>query len=153
MIYLHTHHGSRLEGLPLVNRILQYGANFCLFDFAGYGNSEGHSVTLGYQEKYDVQCVIDELRKRNQKYFVLWGRSMGAVAALLYNEHFKDRSVVASVYDSPFCSLEKLTLELGSRNSGIPEFFLKPAISLLKSSLREQLDFAELELLHRVSSI
>jgi hypothetical protein len=61
---------------------------------------------------------------------------MGAVAAILYNEHFQDKSVVAAVYDSPFCSLERLTLELGSRNSGIPQFLLKPAVSLLKSSLR-----------------
>jgi|JI6StandDraft_1071083.scaffolds.fasta_scaffold22341_6 pimeloyl-ACP methyl ester carboxylesterase len=147
VVYLHTHHGSRLEGLPLVNKVLHGGANFCLFDFAGYGNSDGTTVTLGYLEKHDISCVLAELRQRNQKNFVLWGRSMGAVAALLYNQHSQDKSVVASVYDSPFCSLEKLTLELGSRNSGIPQFFLKPAISILKSSLKDQLDFSELELL------
>lgn len=141
VVYLHTHHGSRLEGLPLVSKVLHGGANFCLFDFAGYGNSEGTTVTLGYQEKHDIGSVLEELRQRNQRSFVLWGRSMGAVAALLYNQHFCDKSVVASVYDSPFCSLERLTLELGSRNSGIPQFFLKPAVGLLKSSLREQLDF------------
>jgi len=144
VVYLHTHHGSRLEGLPLVSKVLQGGANLCLFDFAGYGNSDGKTVTLGYLEKHDVGSVLAELRQRNQKNFVLWGRSMGAVAALLYNEHARDMSVVAAVYDSPFCSLERLTLELGSRNSGLPQFFLKPAVSLLKSSLREQLDFSEL---------
>lgn len=39
VIYLHSHHGSRLEGLSLVNKIIKDGANVCLFDFAGYGIS------------------------------------------------------------------------------------------------------------------
>jgi pimeloyl-ACP methyl ester carboxylesterase len=42
----------------------------------------------------------------------LWGRSMGAVAALLYSvEHPK--MVDVGVYDSPFSSLKKLALDLG----------------------------------------
>jgi len=49
VIYLHTHHGSRLEGTPLVDAILKAGLNVCLFDFSGYGNSEGEIVTLGIE--------------------------------------------------------------------------------------------------------
>ena len=59
---------------------------------------------------------------------------MGAVAALLYistkamlleskekiEGMSKELSVVAGIYDSPFYSLEKLTLELGARSSKIP---------------------------------
>lgn len=59
VIYLHTHHGSRLEGTPLVNRIIKDGANICLFDFAGYGNSEGANVTMGINEKFDIESIIN----------------------------------------------------------------------------------------------
>ena len=59
---------------------------------------------------------------------------MGAVAALLYvptksmlleskekiEGMSKELNVIAGIYDSPFYSLEKLTLELGARSSKIP---------------------------------
>lgn len=50
LIYLHTHHGSRLEATCLIEPMLNSHINLCLFDFSGYGNSEGETVTLGLQE-------------------------------------------------------------------------------------------------------
>lgn len=47
LIYLHTHHGSRLEATSFIMPILNSNINICLFDFSGYGNSEGDTVTLG----------------------------------------------------------------------------------------------------------
>jgi alpha-beta hydrolase superfamily lysophospholipase len=85
VIYLHTHNGSKLEALPLAESILALGVNYCIFDFAGYGNSEGKTVSLGCKEIWDIQCVMNHLQDNcNQYKFILWGRSMGAVAALLY---------------------------------------------------------------------
>jgi hypothetical protein len=92
---------------------------------------------------------------------------MGAVAALLYlatksllaerkekvEGMGKELSVVAGIYDSPFYSLEKLTLELGARSSNIPEVFLKPLIFFLKSSLREEINFDDLELVEKMQHI
>lgn len=92
---------------------------------------------------------------------------MGAVAALLYLStkavlgESKERvegmgremSVIGGIYDSPFYSLEKLTLELGSRSSNLPEVLLRPVVFLLKTSLRSELDFGELELEEKVREI
>ena len=33
----------------------------CLFDFAGYGNSEGETVTMGVEEIWDIDLVIQNL--------------------------------------------------------------------------------------------
>ena len=120
LIYLHTHNGSKLEAVPMVESILSLGLNFCIFDFAGYGNSEGETVSLGCREIWDIECIIEHLREHYHQYqFILWGRSMGAVAALLYlstkcmmaatKEKVEgmsaEVSVVAGIYDSPFYSL------------------------------------------------
>ena len=69
----------------MAESILALGVNYCIFDFAGYGNSEGKSVSLGCREIWDIETVINHLNKNfNQQKVILWGRSMGAVAALLY---------------------------------------------------------------------
>jgi len=59
---------------------------------SGSGKSDGEKITYGLKEQQDistflfiVEPVIDYLHKRRGiNEFVIWGRSMGAVAALLY---------------------------------------------------------------------
>lgn len=54
---------------------------------------------------------------------MLWGRSMGAVAGILYLAREMQNNmieVVGAVYDSPFYSLSKLALGLGSKTMGVP---------------------------------
>ena len=63
VIYLHTHHGSKLEGTSLMEPLLASHINVCLFDFAGYGNSEGDYVTLGIEESKDISVIIEYLNK------------------------------------------------------------------------------------------
>ena len=70
--------------------------------------STGEYVTLGEREKDDVEVVIEYLRKgvnrlQSTVYFPvsvigLWGRSMGAVTALLHSS--RDPSIAAMVLDS-----------------------------------------------------
>jgi pimeloyl-ACP methyl ester carboxylesterase len=58
--------------------------------------------------------VLEELKKRfDQQYFVLWGRSMGAVAGLLYLSKLREcenSGIVVAIFDSPFYSLQQLAL-------------------------------------------
>ena len=56
------------------------------------------------------------MEKQEQSKFILWGRSMGAVAALLYlsaksalTSGTERSKIIGGIYDSPFHSLEKLT--------------------------------------------
>ncbi len=57
------------------------------------------TITLGVREAQQTKTVVEHLR--NMKYrVVLWGRSMGAVTALLYGD------VEIIVADSPFLSFK-----------------------------------------------
>lgn len=72
---------------------------------------------------------------------ILWGRSMGAVASLLYAA--KDPSIAALVLDSPFADLKQLCLELASSvlASGgirIPVFMINTVLSMVRSSVKKR---------------
>lgn len=87
-----------------------------MFDFSGSGKSEGTCVTYGSKEKHDIgishsylEAILKVLRLRYSK-FVLWGRSMGAVSALLHTISYHNPSdVIMLVLDSPFSSFEQIT--------------------------------------------
>lgn len=62
----------------------------------GSGLSEGQWVTLGAHEVDDVDVVVHHLRGTGQVSTLgLWGRSMGAVTALLYSQ--RDPSIAGMV--------------------------------------------------------
>lgn len=86
-------------------------------------------MSLGAWEKYDVAAVVQYLRGTmrcstigillfiyyycyiiftNFNIKGLWGRSMGAVTAILYS--MEDPSIASMVLDSPFCSLQKVLI-------------------------------------------
>ena len=68
-----------------MDKILSIGYSMCSFDFSGTGNSEGEYVSLGHREQFDVLSIIRYLYTHyNIKKFILWGRSMGAVAAIKF---------------------------------------------------------------------
>ena len=59
--------------------------HFCCFDFSGCGISDGEYISLGIHESDDLEAVIKFLRNSGKVSDIgLWGRSMGAVTALLY---------------------------------------------------------------------
>lgn len=109
VIYLHSHSGSRLEGLTLINHLPQ-GVGLCLFDFSGSGHSEGDFLTLGDQESQDLLQLLDILKG---KYFInrfcFWGRSMGAVTSLLFLKRYPGRKDVAGIIlDSPYIDTKEM---------------------------------------------
>ena len=121
IVYLHGNSGSRLDGLKLVNKFLPHKIAVMCFDFAGAGISDGEYLTLGLKESHDLCIILAELKKRYRPIskIVLWGRSMGAVTALLYagkfqsNETGKYKSKVCGIIaDSPFSDLKKLSFEI-----------------------------------------
>ena len=84
IVYLHAHGSNRTEGYHLLKICVENDLDLCLFDFGGSGNSEGDYVTLGMQESRDCKVLLEVLKEGFEvKRFILWGRSMGAVAAIL----------------------------------------------------------------------
>ncbi len=80
----------------------------CLFDYTGSGVSEGEYVSMGLNESKDLANVVKHLQdKFGIDRVNLWGRSMGAVTAVLYCAKYS-RNVKKMVLDSPFCSFRQL---------------------------------------------
>jgi pimeloyl-ACP methyl ester carboxylesterase len=112
---------------------------FC-FDFAGCGNSGGDFISLGWWERDDVAMIVEHLRaNRRVCTIALWGRSMGAVTALLHAD--RDPSIAGLVLDSPFSSLSKLVNELSYTYTKIPSFLISPVLKLISSTIKSKADF------------
>jgi fermentation-respiration switch protein FrsA (DUF1100 family) len=140
VIYLHGNCSSRVEATSVVPLLLP--TNICVFsfDFSGSGLSQGEYISLGYYEKDDVSTVVDFLRTSGKTSFIgLWGRSMGAVTALLHGH--RDNSIAGIVLDSPFSSLKKLAKELANRYAKLPGFVLSGAISLVRKTIKKKAKF------------
>ena len=140
VIYLHGNSSSRCEIIPEIKYFLTRNITVFSFDFAGCGRSEGEYISLGWYEQDDVECVVNFLRKSNKVSSIgLWGRSMGAVTALMYGS--KDLSIAGLVLDSPFCSLRVLIEELARSRVNLPNFVVNQAIKLLKEIIKDKAGF------------
>lgn len=98
-------------------------------------------MTLGANETNDLQVAIDHLRLDNQTSLIaLWGRSMGAVTALLYSR--RDPTVAGMVLDSPFSKLNDLMLELVQEQQvPIPRALVRLALVMMRRSVKKRAKF------------
>ena len=79
--------------------------------------SEGDYVSLGFFEMKDLESVIKYIRESEKASTIgLWGRSMGAVTALMYGD--SDPTIAGMILDSPFKSLHALCLEMVDKLQG-----------------------------------
>ena len=142
VIYLHGNSSSRCEAYAEVKYLLP--KNICLFsfDFCGCGKSEGDYISLGYYEKEDVHCVIEYLLKSKKVSKIgLWGRSMGAVTAIMYaSEH--PSNISALVLDSGFYSLNTLIHELVRSRVNLPNFIIDKVLNNVKETIKEKAGFS-----------
>lgn len=144
LIFMHGNASARVEALPQLSVCLSLGITVVSFDFSGSGLSEGEYVTLGAWERLDIRAIVEYLREEGKTSTIaFWGRSMGAVAALLYAD--EDNMLDAMVLDSPFASLRMLSEELVNRaTSGssikIPGFAIAAVLRLVRSTIRQRAD-------------
>lgn len=141
VIYLHGNSSSRAEIYPELYYLLSSDITVFAFDFSGCGKSEGEYISLGWYERDDVECVVNYLRSTDKVTTIgLWGRSMGAVTAIMYGD--RDPSIAGLVLDSPFCSLKTLTEELAKeRASSIPNFVLNQGVKMIRETIKEKAKF------------
>jgi len=140
VVYLHGNSSSRAEAAPEAKLLLPMNITLFAFDFAGCGKSEGEYISLGWYERDDVEVVIEHLRKSNKVSTIgLWGRSMGAVTAIMYGD--RDPSIAGMVLDSPFSSLKTLVEELVNDKVSLPSFIVNQALSLVKSTVLKKAKF------------
>lgn len=107
VIYMHGNSSCRIEAMDAVPYLLPANITLFCFDFAGCGNSEGEYISLGWYERDDLNMIVEYLRKERKVSTIgLWGRSMGAVTALLHGD--RDPSIAGMVLDSPFSDMKVL---------------------------------------------
>ncbi|KAH8079223.1 serine protease [Aureococcus anophagefferens] len=114
VLCLHGNQSSRVEGLHYLALVLELGCALVAVDCAGSGKSDGDKVSLGLREAADASDVVDALYATHgtpPEKIVVWGRSMGASAALLCAADHQP-GLAGLILDSPFASLVKLVNDL-----------------------------------------
>ncbi|CEL97883.1 unnamed protein product [Vitrella brassicaformis CCMP3155] len=142
VIYLHGNCSSRLEALTSLSVLLPNHITVFAFDFSGSGQSEGEYISLGYWERDDVAAVVSYLRESNRTTCIgLWGRSMGAVTALLHGD--RDPSIGGMVLDSPFASLRLLAEELCDTyvKWKMPKWLIGTAMAFIRMTISSKAAF------------
>lgn len=102
---------NRGNFLPFVEVSDRLEANTLMFDFRGHGNSDGHTISMGYWERLDVFAAIAWLRQHRldetrQLYGL--GISMGSSALVLAGAE-SDPPLDGYILDSPFAVGVELT--------------------------------------------
>lgn len=137
---MHGNSSCRLEALELVDYFLTANITLFCFDFPACGLSEGEFISLGWFERDDVACIVEYLRaNRHVSTIGLWGRSMGAVTALLHGD--RDPSIGGMVLDSPFSNLRTLCDELAASHSKVPKFLVGAAMTFVAKTIKKKADF------------
>ena len=147
IVYLHGNSSCRAEAIDVIPTVLGSGCSLFAFDFAGCGLSQGEYVSLGYFESQDLKVIVDYLRASGRVTMIgLWGRSMGAVTAIMYTK--SDPSIACMVLDSPFSSLRGLSKDLvDNAQVRVPRFAVNLGLRAVRSSIksRANFDISELE--------
>ena len=140
VVYMHGNSSCRLEALDAVQYLLPQNISLFCFDFAGCGLSGGEYISLGWWERDDVVMIIEHLRQnRRVNTIALWGRSMGAVTALLHAD--RDPSIAGLVLDSPFSDMPKLANELAYRFTKVPSFLVSGLLKIVSGTIKDKAGF------------
>ena len=140
IIYLHGNSGSRVDSEEILELVLRSGISLFCFDFSGCGMSEGETISLGYYEKDDISAVIKYIYSVQPKVnLILWGRSMGAVASILYAQD--NPFIVARVLDSPFADFNQVVYEMVADYKLLPRFLSSFILDLTAKHIKQQTNF------------
>lgn len=137
LVYCHSQTGNRMEGYPLLSFCAANRIDLVLFDFAGCGLSEGQYVSLGWFEPEDLKLIIDHIKANfRPRDIFIWGRSMGAVAAIRFTvAHPLDSQ--ALVLDSPFGDLMQLAKNIAIKKLNISSLLLSLPLLFISKRLTE----------------
>jgi pimeloyl-ACP methyl ester carboxylesterase len=137
VVYLHGNCGSRLDARDCLF-LLDEGITVFALDLSGSGVSEGEFVSLGFFERQDLLAVVDYLHLSKRVSTIgLWGRSMGAVTAIMYAA--RDPTIAAIVCDSPFSSLKLLAKDLAIMHaSWVPNAAVSHIVGKIRAQVLER---------------
>ena len=121
---------------------MKNGFGLCCCDFSGSGCSEGEFVTLGYNESEDLKLIVSLIIDSGLSDSIfLWGRSMGAVTALLYTIKNRTNNIKGLILDSPYSNLRNLAIELAQNSIKLPKFMISPIIDNIDKVIKKKANF------------
>ncbi|KEG07754.1 hypothetical protein DQ04_08901020 [Trypanosoma grayi] len=141
VVYLHANCGSRYDALEALF-LLRHGFSLFAFDATGSGLSDGEYVSLGFYERQDLATVVEYLAAQREVAGIgLWGRSMGAVASIMYAA--KDPSIKCIVCDSPFSTLRLLIKDLVRRHGSkhFPSLIINTIVGRIRKRIAQSANF------------
>ena len=84
VIILHGYTGWKEEMYPYACEFYKQGCNVLVPDLRAQGQSEGHYIGLGWEDRNDLKLWMNAIEKRHPECrFIIFGLSMGASAALI----------------------------------------------------------------------
>ncbi len=109
VIFFHGNAGNMADRLDFARFLEPLGFNLLMFDYRGYGRSEGIPTIGGIET--DAVSVVDWAVKEwgVEKRIVLWGRSLGGAASLLATLRRPDIGGV--IVESSFVSLRAIAMD------------------------------------------
>lgn len=135
VVYSHSHSGNKSEGALLFEPLSEH-FDLVIFDYTGYGYSDPDTCTLGCKEQYDLESVIDYVKTvLKKKRIFIWGRSQGAVTAVLYSSRVGPDSSLGMVLDSPFSSTKDMLCNV---MKNVPKFLMQGLFIPLGSKLQRE---------------
>ena len=85
VIHLHGNCGCRVDAIDSLEETLAIGMTVVAIDLSGSGLSEGEYISLGWHEHHEAHTLVQHLKRHRRVSTVhFWGRSMGAVTAIMY---------------------------------------------------------------------
>jgi uncharacterized protein len=102
IIFAHGNAGTMGDRLMKVKYFYDLGLNVLIFDYRGYGKSEGHPTEQGIY--CDAQAAYDYLKTRSDvdmNKIIVYGASLGGIAAVDLAVH---RPIAALIVDSSITS-------------------------------------------------
>ena len=135
VVYSHSHSGNKAEGAHLVESLCSH-FSLLVFDYTGYGYSDKDVCTLGLKEMDDLECVLDHARQVLKfRLIFVWGRSMGAVTALLLAHRSRGALFQGLLVDSPFSSTKEMLCNV---MDSVPNFVLHMLFRPLGKKLKKE---------------
>jgi len=120
LIFCHGNAGNIGDRVEKILNFHDLGVNVFIFDYRGYGRSQGHPTEHGMYR--DAAAAFDYLRTRkdiDQNKLVFYGASMGGVAAI---DAVTRRPAAALIADSTFTSAADMAKTIAFF---VPSFLLK----------------------------
>lgn len=153
MIFCHGVTENKYNSIKYMNIFLKRGFNAIIYDHRRHGLSGGKTSSYGFYEKYDLEAVVHELKRRegNDVMFGIHGESMGAATALLYGGSIQDDAAFYIV-DCPFSTFYEQVKHRMKFETSLPSWLVLP-IGNLFLKIRDGYHFQDVSPLEAVKNI